>query len=60
VQKINGDENKTVYGIVTDGENWQFGKLEKALFTQNILSFNITDLPKLFGAIHFIFKKLDK
>ncbi len=60
VQKINGDENKTVYGIVTDGENWQFGKLQKALFTQNINSFNITELPKLFGAVHFIFRQLGK
>lgn len=60
VQNINGDENKTVYGIVTDGENWQFGKLEKKLFTQNNISFALTDLPTLFGAIHFIFKQLNK
>ena len=55
-QKINGDENFAVYGIVTDGETWQFGKLEKDLFTQNTSGFLTSDLPKLFGALHFVFR----
>lgn len=58
VQKLNGDENFTVYGIVTDGEFWQFGKLEKDLFTQNALSYPLGDLPELFGALHFVFRLL--
>ena len=57
-QKLNDEENLTVYGIVTDGETWQFGKLEKQLFTKNILSFPFGDLPELFGALHFIFQKI--
>ncbi len=58
VQKLNGDENFVVYGIVTDGETWQFGKLEKDLFTQNTLSYPLGDLPGLFGALHFVFRAL--
>ena len=57
-QKINGDENFPVYGIVTDGESWQFGKLEKELFTQNTRSFSLADLPRLFGALHFVFRTI--
>jgi hypothetical protein len=57
-QKINGDDSFVVYGIVTDGITWQFGKLEKDLFTQNILSYATGDLPRLFGALHFVFRTL--
>ncbi len=57
-QKINGDESLVVYGIVTDGVTWQFGKLEKDLFTQNILSYPTGDLPRLFGALHYVFRTI--
>lgn len=56
LQKINNDENLTVYGIVTDGERWKFGKLEKDVFTENQTTFTNEDLPHLFGALHFIFQ----
>ncbi len=58
VQKLNGDEDFIVYGIVTDGETWQFGKLEKDLFTQNTLSYPLGNLPGLFGALHFVFRTI--
>ena len=57
-QKINDDENFTVYGIVTDGTSWQIGMLEKALFTQNNATYVINDLPSLFGALHFVFRTI--
>ena len=56
LQKINNDENIIVYGIVTDGERWKFGKLEKDVFTENQTTFTNEDLPHLFGALHFIFQ----
>lgn len=58
IQKINADENTAVYGIVTDGERWQFGKLEKNLFARQISGFTINNLPELFGALHFIFQSI--
>ncbi|MBC7797738.1 MAG: hypothetical protein H7Z37_12770 [Pyrinomonadaceae bacterium] len=58
VQQINENADLTVYGIVTDGEIWQFGELTKDVFTQNIASFSIGDLPKLFGALHFVFQTI--
>jgi hypothetical protein len=57
-QKINGDDSFVVYGIVTDGITWQFGKLEKDLFTQTILSYPTGDLPRLFGALHYVFRTI--
>jgi hypothetical protein len=33
VQLINKNAQKSVYGIVTDGERWEFGKLENDVFT---------------------------
>ena len=56
IQKINADDETPVFGIVTDGERWQFGKFEKNLLTRHASSFVIDDLPELFGALHFIFQ----
>ena len=55
-QKINGTLDFPVYGIVSDGERWQFGKLVGDAFTQNRTSFSIDNLSTLFGAINAIFK----
>jgi hypothetical protein len=58
IQKINADEETPVYGIVTDAERWQFGKLQRSLFTRHIAGFTIDDLPELFGTLHFIFQSI--
>ena len=55
-QKINDAPNVPVYGIVSDGERWQFGKLVDDGFTQNRTTFSIDNLPALFGAINAVFK----
>ncbi len=54
VQRINDDDKKTVYGIVTDGEFWQFGKLVENQFTRNETALTISDLKKVFGAIGYL------
>ena len=59
-QKINGDETFPVIGIVTDGESWQFGKLENSVFTKNLLSYPLGDLPRLFGALHYVFRTMQE
>ena len=55
-QKINDAPDVPVYGIVSDGERWQFGKLVDDDFTQNRKTFSIDDVPTLFGAINAVFK----
>ncbi len=53
-QKMNKNEAKPIYGIVTDGELWQFGRLLLDVFTKEKTRIAITDLDKLFGAIGFL------
>ncbi|MBT8421188.1 MAG: hypothetical protein KJO08_10050 [Gammaproteobacteria bacterium] len=47
--------DKAVYGIVTDGKLWEFGKLAKDIFTKNTDSFTITELSGLFAGLNFVF-----
>lgn len=55
-QKINDDDAFPVYGIVTDGTLWQFGRLIGDTFTQNRTDFALANLPTLFGAVDSVFK----
>ncbi len=56
-QKINADSDVPVYGIVSDGTFWQFGRLVGDAFTQNQINFSVDNLPTLFGAINAVFKE---
>lgn len=56
-QRLNDNQMLTIFGIVSNGTMWQFGKLEGNLFTQNIIPYGIHELNKLFGAVHYIFKQ---
>lgn len=55
-QKINGDPDTHVYGIVSDGTMWQFGKLIGDDFIRDRASVTMDNLPQLFGAIDAVFK----
>jgi hypothetical protein len=52
-QKLNQND-KAVHGIVTDGELWQFGKLEGTVFTKNETVVAVSDLQKLFAALAYV------
>jgi len=55
-QKINADPDFPIYGIVSDGKLWQFGRLVGDAFTRNRTSLTMDNLPALFGAVDFVFK----
>lgn len=55
-QKINDNPSFPVFGIVTDGTSWEFGKLAGDTFTRNRTNFTVANLPILFGAVDSIFK----
>jgi hypothetical protein len=57
-QKINGDTSLAVYGIVTDGELWKFGRLVRDTFTRNIQAYTVSDISELFGAIDFVLQSV--
>lgn len=55
VQKLNGNPEQTIVGIVSNGQLWQFGKLYQTLFTREIKSYTISHLQGLYGAVHYVF-----
>ncbi len=59
-QKINADAGFAVYGVVTDGKLWEFGKLREDVFTKNIESYTVDHLAHLFGALNYIFQAVSE
>lgn len=53
-QKINQDAERVVYGVVTDGNLWQFGRLRRNVFTKNAENFTVDRLPRLYGALECV------
>ena len=56
-QRLNGEHQIIIYGIVSNGATWQFGKLENGTFTRNMTPFTIYELDKLFSAVNFVFQQ---
>ncbi|NJN72584.1 MAG: hypothetical protein HC799_07095 [Limnothrix sp. RL_2_0] len=59
-QKINGDRHRTIYGIVTDGNLWQFGKLYDDVFTQHPENFTIDRIERVYGALEAIMQLVEQ
>jgi hypothetical protein len=59
VQRINDDFASDIFGIVSNGKIWQFGKLIADVFTRNKNLYIIQDLDKLFAAVNYIFKQCE-
>ena len=58
-QRLNENSQLIVFGIVSNGAIWQFGKLETDRFTRNISFYSIQELDKLFGAVNYIFRQCE-
>jgi hypothetical protein len=56
-QRLNGEYQIVIFGIVSNGDRWQFGKLEAEIFTRNSTYYTIQEIDKLFGAVNFIFQQ---
>lgn len=59
VQRINDDFASDIFGIVSNGKIWQFGKLIADVFTRNRNLYVIQDLDKLFAAVNYIFQQCE-
>lgn len=59
-QKLNDDDSVTIYGIVSTGELWQFGKLEGAIFTRDLAGHTIREPAKLLGALDYVLGECEK
>ncbi len=55
-QRFNEDENRDIFGIVTNGSIWQFGKLKQHVLTMEVVTFSaLENLQKIFNIINWIF-----
>lgn len=48
----------TIYGIVTDGKIWHFGKVERDCFTFNERFYTLDNVQELLGALDFVYTQL--
>jgi hypothetical protein len=58
-RNLNQEMNVTIFGIVSNGDRWQFGKLENSLFTKDNSPYSIYELDKLFPAVNYIFHQCE-
>ncbi len=59
VQKMNVNPEQVIFGIVTNGRIWEFGKLEIGKFTLHPDFYSIGDIDRLFAAVNFIFQQCE-
>ncbi|NER05074.1 MAG: hypothetical protein F6K17_22015 [Okeania sp. SIO3C4] len=58
-QKLNKNPELVVFGIVSNGKIWQFGKLTANTFTKNLTFYTFQDLDKLFAVVNYIFQQCE-
>lgn len=58
-QRLNQDLDITIFGITSNGDVWQFGKLEGDLFTRSKTFYTIQNLDQLFAAVNYIFQQCE-
>jgi hypothetical protein len=56
IQQLNNDPNLPVFGIVTTGESWQLGKLEKDTFTNYNVTYSIGTINQIVSALASVFE----
>jgi hypothetical protein len=59
VQRLNNEPEQTIFGIVSNGAMWQFGKLILDTFTQNKKFYTIQELERLFAAVNYVFQQCE-
>ncbi|MBW4634698.1 MAG: hypothetical protein KME30_23150 [Iphinoe sp. HA4291-MV1] len=58
-QRLNDEFKITIFGIVSNGDRWQFGKLEAQVFTRNITFYTIQEIDKLFAVVNYVFQQCE-
>ncbi len=56
-QKIHGEPAPVLFGCVSSGKAWEFGKLEGQDFTRDLRTFVLGNLPALFAALNDVFAR---
>jgi hypothetical protein len=55
-QKLNGNIHRPVYGVVTDGKFWEFGKLTNGTMIKNKAVGTVNEMAELMGMLDFVFQ----
>ena len=58
-QRLNNELHVIIFGIVSNGKDWEFGKLEETVFTKNINRYLIEELDRLFAAVNYVFQQCE-
>jgi hypothetical protein len=58
-QRLNAELDVVVFGIASNGNFWQLGKLEQNTFTRNSTFYSIQEIDKLVAAVNFIFHQCE-
>jgi hypothetical protein len=58
-QKLNNEPQRCVFGMVSNGEVWEFGKLEADRFTKHLEVYTIKELDNLSGAINYLLEQCE-
>lgn len=56
-QKLNENTKTEIFGIVSNGKFWEFGRLLENSFEKNIKLYTISNLEELFAAVNYVFQK---
>jgi hypothetical protein len=56
-QRLNEHSEITIFGITSNGNLWQFGKLAGDVFTLNSMFYTIQELDRLFAAVNDVFQQ---
>ncbi len=60
MQKINEQPGLPVFGIVSNGDVWQFARLTGSAFVQHPEAFQLDDLPNLYAALTFLLRECQR
>ncbi len=53
-QGMNGDPQRTIYGGVSDGFIWRFGRIQGSRFARNSQEYSLTHLDELLAAVNHL------
>lgn len=56
-QRLNENDQLVIFGITSNGDRWQFARLDKSQFTLNKTFYTIQALDPLFAAVNYIFQQ---
>jgi hypothetical protein len=59
-QRLNDLPDLVIYGITSNGDRWQFGKLDQTQFTLNKTFYTIQELDALFAAVNYVFQQCEQ